>query len=211
MNCRALLLCIACAGLVGTSLQTQAAGSLRAAIGGGGFELDDDEAALDADADLTSADFRAAFQIDNHVFLRGEYTHNWSDQIKIDHVEYDADIDLNTLRLGVGYGGDVGSIRMYGVAEYVKLDFSIEDEGDDGSGWGLTFGIGNPLQANWIWNAELSFLDVDSTTGAALDASVGYRFTPMFVGLVGVQSYAFEDDGSEVSFGNAYIGLQLMF
>ncbi|WP_428309385.1 outer membrane beta-barrel protein [Hydrocarboniphaga sp.] len=211
MNYRALLLCIGFVGLLGNSLQAQATGSLRAAIGGGGFDLDDDEAALDAEADLNSADFRATFQVDNHVFLRGEYTHNWADQIKIDHVEYDTDIDLNTLRLGVGYGGDVGSIRMYGVAEYVKLDFNIEDEGDDGNGWGLTFGIGNQLQAQWIWNAELSLLDVEGTTGAALDASVGYRFTPMFAGLVGLQSYAFEDDGSEVSFGNAYIGLQLMF
>lgn len=211
MNYRALLLCVGFAGLVGTSIQAQAGGSLRAAVGAGSFELDDDDSGLDADADLTSFDFRGAFQLSNNVFLRGQYTLNSADKIKVDGTKYDTDIDLNTLRLGAGYGADVGSIRLYGAAEFVKLDFKIEDESDDGNGWGLTIGIGNQSQSNWIWNAELSFLDVEGTTGASVDASVGYRFTPMFAGLFGVQSYAFEDDGTELTLGSGYLGVQLMF
>ncbi|MDB5969779.1 MAG: outer membrane protein beta-barrel protein [Hydrocarboniphaga sp.] len=206
MKYRVLLLCF---GVLGISAQAQALGNLRAAIGSGGFELDDGD--LDVDADLSSADFRAALQVNEHVFLRGQYTRYSANKIEIDGDKYDADMDLDTVRLGAGYGGDVGSIRLYGAAEYVSLDFEIEGESDDGNGWGVTLGIGDQNKSKLMWNAELTFLDVDGTGGASLDASIGYRITPVFAGLIGVQSYALEDDDSELSFGSAYLGLQLSF
>jgi hypothetical protein len=206
MKYRALLLCV---GVLGVSVQAQALGNVRAAIGGGSLELDDSD--LDIDADLSSADFRAAFQVNEHVFLRGQYTRYSANEIEIDGDDLDADMDLDTMRLGAGYGGDVGSIRLYGAAEYVKLDFKIEGESDDGNGWGVTLGIGDQNKSKLMWNAEMSFLDVEGTGGASLDASIGYRITPFFAGLIGVQSYALKDEGSELSFGSAYLGLQLSF
>jgi hypothetical protein len=206
MKYRALLLCV---GVLAVGAQAHAFGNVRAAIGGGSFELDDSD--LDVDADLSSVDFRAAFHVNGHVFLRGQYTRYSANEIEVDGDDFDADMNLDTLRLAAGYGGDVGSIRLYGAAEYVKLDVEIEGEGDDGNGWAVTVGIGDQNKSKLMWNAELSFLDVDDTSGASLDASIGYRITPAFAGLIGVQSYALEDEATELSFGSAYLGLQLSF
>jgi len=208
MKYRVLLFCL---GVLGMGAQAQAFGTtLRAAAGSGSFELDED-AGMDAEGDLSSADFRAAFQVNEHVFLRGQYMHSSGDEVEIDDVEYDADIDWNTMRLGAGYGGKLGAIRLYGVAEYIDLDFKVDGETDGGNGWGVTIGIGDQGSTKLLWSAELSVLDVEGTSGMSIDSSIGYRITPLFGVLIGAQSYTFEEHSDELSLFNLYLGLQLAF
>ena len=188
-----------------------AGGTVRGAIGTGSFELDE-KSGFDADADTTVFDFRGAFDVSEHVFLRGEYTSASADELDVEGTDFDIDTDISALRLGAGYGANVGGVRLYGVAEFVQLEIEVDGEGEDGNGYGLTGGIADQGKGKLLWSVELSFLDVEETAGATLDATVGYRFTPSLAGVVGLQSYALEDsDENELSLGALYLGLEARF
>lgn len=204
------------AGLMGAAMQVQAAGGdVRASVGAGSFELDPD-GGYKLEADTTSFDFRGSFKPTDNIFLRGQYLLSTGDEIEIDGDDYNVDTDINMLRLAVGYGGNVSSVRLYGAVEYVDLDLELSGEGESlegkDDGVALTGGIGDQGLGNWIWSVELSLIKLDETDGAALEASVGYRFSPAFSVVGGLQSLAFEDDYNyEYTFGQLYIGAQLSF
>jgi hypothetical protein len=199
--------------LLGASLQAQAAVDVRAAIASGYGEIE--VPGLDAKIeDFVGGDFRARFQANEHVFLRGQYLTMSGSDFRANGQDYDVDTDLDVLRLGVGYGSNWNAIRLYAAAEYVDLKLGIEGEDDNADGLGATVGIGDQGNGSWFWNAELSALLLDDLRGASLEASVGYRFTPTVAGLIGVQSYSLEDSDdsdSEFGFGQVYAGFQLSF
>lgn len=199
--------------LLGASLQAQAAVEVRAALAGGAGEIE--SPGFDAKIkDFVGGDFRARFEAGEHVFLRGQYVTLSGDEFRTDGQTYDIDTDLDVLRLGAGYGSDWKAIRLYAAIEYIDLDLGIEGESDSTDGIGGSVGIGDQGKSNWAWNLELSVLRLDDLDGASIDASVGYRFTPSLTGLIGVQSYSFEDkddSDNEFSFGHSYIGIQLSF
>ncbi len=201
------LLCLA---LLGVANGAMAGGEVRAAVAGGLFEIDED-AGFDSQADTAGFDIRARVDIDPHFFARGQYLRTQANEIEVDNEDLDIDLDFNTLRLGAGYGGQVGAIRLYGVIEYIDLDLKLD--GDDGgdNGYGASVGIADPGKSSFVWNAELSLLDVGGTGGAAFDATVGYRITPAFAVLVGLQSYVFEEDDVELSDGNFTLGGSFTF
>jgi hypothetical protein len=204
---------IAAGLLLGATTQTQAAVDVRAALAGGYAEIE--APGLDAKVDdFVGGDFRARFQANEHVFLRGQYLTMSGDEFRANGQDYYVDTDLDVLRLGAGYGSDWNAIRLYAAAEYVDLELGLDGESDGTDGFGASVGIGDQGGGNWVWNVELTALFLDDLRGAGLDASIGYRFTPMFTGLIGVQSYALEDkddSDNEFNFGQTYIGVQLSF
>ncbi len=201
------------ASLMGMAFSAQAAGGdVRASIGGGSFKVEPDYD-YDYEADeVTTFDIRAAFKPTENVFLRGQYLMGSADKLEYAGYDYDTDLDINVLRLGAGYGGNAGSIRVYGALEYVDIEISVDNDeiGDDGVAF--TGGIGDQGAGSWLWNVELSLIKLQDSNGASLEATLGYRFTPMFALVGGIQSYAFEDDyDAEYSYGQLHIGGQLSF
>ena len=204
------------AGLLGAAMQVHAAGGdVRASVGSGFTEIDID-GWNKIKADTTAFDVRGSFKPTDNIFLRGQYLTHSGDKVEISGDKYKADTDIDLLRLAAGYGGNVGSLRLYGAVEYVDVDGELSDDVDslkyNGDGIGITGGISDQGTGNWIWSVELSLLKLDDVDGASFEASLGYRFTPLFSVIGGVQSYAFEDDyDDEYSFGQVYIGAQLSF
>lgn len=130
-------------------------------------------------------------------FVHGEYQTTTLD---------DSDLDIQSLRLGGGFAGDMGDGMMWTAkAEYIDFGSDFDQAGFGVHG-GLLFNAGQPLSGF----VTLGYLTTDDTDGLEFDVGGKYSFTKEWAGFVDYRSYmgSVDPDGdfevTDLRIGAAY-------
>ena len=200
------------AALIGLSSSAALASSIEARLAGGTSEIGDGIDKLEYDS--TGFDLRGNFSLTPNLFLRGSVLSISADEIEFEGDTFDADIKTTALRIGGGYEAPLGaSVVGYGALEYGSFEIEVDDESDDDTGAVISLGLKDIGTSAFLWQVELGYATLKDVKGGTFDLTLGYRATPKFAIVGGLQSYVLEDkeDDTELTVGNAFIGGRFTF
>lgn len=188
--------------------------SIDGRLSGSRFELDDGVDKIEMDG--VGVDARAHAELGPNLFLRGQVLATRGDKGELNGASLDIDNDLSVFRGGAGIQGTTGSVVLYGAAEYGKVKLKVSGPGGSAVGEDKGFigsaGLRDDGSGSFLWQAEIGVLALDESEGAALDFTLGYRFTPGFALVVGAQAYALKDDTDvEYRIASGTVGARFSF
>lgn len=194
-----------------------AAVALEARAAGGSYEvkLDGDKIKIDN----TGFDLRAKVDATPEFSIRAQINSLKGDEASFNGDTGPVDTTTTTIRLGGAYDfTTVGANGLFfGAAEYghvkTKASASGSSGSDSDSGILVSVGFHDAGKTTFLWSVELGAVALKDSKGATFDATLGYRFSPNWALVGGVQSYALTDNESDadITFGIATIGVRAAF
>jgi hypothetical protein len=151
------------------------------------------------EADGTGFGIKGWASLNGPWFVHGEYQ-----AVTVENGPFE--LDVNQLRFGAGFAGDMGNGMMWmGKVEYIDFG-SDTDQAGFGAHGGLMFNVGQPLSGF----VSLGYLTTDDTDGLEFDVGGKYSFTKDWAGFVDYRSYmgSVDPDGdfelTDLRIGAAY-------
>ena len=151
----------------------------------------------DIDVDGDGPGFGASFEVNDDVFIFGNYT----------TVGLDFGIDATSTSAGVGFNTTVseGADLFATVSwEYAEIDVPLLGSEDD-SGFGVGIGMRYWVAPGFELNGGVSYVDIGNDGDTAFSFGALYSFTSAFAGGLGA---SFADEAASFSvFARYYFGL----
>lgn len=188
--------------LMGVGLLALAPVSVMAAGAGNAVDVYYLSGGIDAGADDDGDGYgiKGKFAFADSWFVAAEYqTVNYDD----------FDVDLDQLRLGVGYKHKLNEqAGLYGLAEYVDID---ADGGFSENGFGLHVGLNYNVTDAFGLNARLGYVDIDLADGVEYLVGASYSLNEMFGLFADYRVTDLSADGGDLELDDLRVGVRFKF
>ncbi len=144
------------------------------------------------------------FAFADNLFFSGEYQRANYD---------DSDVDLDQLRLGVGYNTALSAQAVvYGLVEFARAKIDGPGFSESENGFGLHGGVQFSLNEQFALNARLGYVDLgDLGDGVEFLVGASYELSKPFGVFLDYRVTKLEDDTGDVDLDDFRVGVRFTF
>ncbi len=146
---------------------------------------------------------KGQFAFADNLFFNGEYQSVGYD---------DSDVDLDQLRLGVGYNTSLNAQTvLYGLAEFARI--KIDGGGSESeSGFGLHAGLQYNMTEAFGLNARIGYVDIgDFGDGVEFLVGASFEFSKPFGAFIDYRVTQLDGDFGDVDLDDFRVGIRFTF